>query len=92
MALELSAELRKQLQASIKRYFVEHLDAKERIHFVNEAHRVLRPGGQMHLVTPDWSSCRAYGDLTHKWPPVSEFWFFYLDKDWRAANAPRPST
>ena len=26
MALELSAELRKQLQASIKRYFVEHLD------------------------------------------------------------------
>jgi uncharacterized protein (DUF2164 family) len=26
MAIELSAELKKQLQASIKRYFVEHLD------------------------------------------------------------------
>lgn len=22
------------------------------------------------------------------WPPVSEFWFYYLDKDWRAINAP----
>jgi hypothetical protein len=37
---------------------------------------------------PHWASCRAYGDLTHQWPPVSEFWFYYLGKDWRAANAP----
>lgn len=22
------------------------------------------------------------------WPAVSEFWFYYLDKDWRAINAP----
>lgn len=22
------------------------------------------------------------------WPPVSEFWFYYLDKGWRAVNAP----
>jgi hypothetical protein len=22
------------------------------------------------------------------WPPVSEFWFFYLNKEWRAVNAP----
>lgn len=69
-------------------HFVEHLDAFERIHFVNEAYRVLQKDGKLTIVTPHWASCRAYGDPTHKWPPVSEFWFYYLDKNWRASNAP----
>lgn len=69
-------------------HFVEHLTAPERIHFVNELHRVLKPGASCQLVVPHWGSCRAYGDLTHKWPPVSEFWFYYLKADWRAENAP----
>ena len=69
-------------------HFVEHLDADERIHFVNEAYRVLVKDGKMSVITPHWCSQRAYGDLTHKWPPVSEFWFYYLDKNWRAVNAP----
>lgn len=69
-------------------HFVEHLTQNERIHFVNELYRVLKPGGKCLIVTPHWASCRAYGDLTHQWPPVSEFWFYYLSKEWRAANAP----
>lgn len=78
-------------------HFVEHLEADERIHFVNELHRVLKDpvydrgqivSGKCTVIVPHWSSQRAYGDLTHKWPPVSEFWFYYLDKDWRAVNAP----
>lgn len=69
-------------------HFVEHLNGSERIHFVNELYRVLQPGGKAQIIVPHWGSCRAYGDLTHQWPPVSEFWFYYLDKDWRAANAP----
>lgn len=78
-------------------HFLEHLTAPERIHFANELHRVLkRPeyangaltSGFATIITPHWSSQRAYGDLTHQWPPVSEFWFYYLDKDWRAVNAP----
>ena len=69
-------------------HFVEHLAAPQRIHFVNELYRVLEPKGKCQLVVPHWASCRAYGDLTHQWPPVSEFWFYYLSKDWRAANAP----
>lgn len=69
-------------------HFVEHLDAKERINFVNELYRILRTGGKATVITPHWSSNRAYGDLTHKWPPVSEMWFYYLDKSWREQNAP----
>jgi hypothetical protein len=69
-------------------HFVEHLGAQERIHFVNELYRVLKKGGKATIITPHWASCRAYGDLTHSWPPVSEFWFYYLNKQWRADNAP----
>lgn len=69
-------------------HFVEHLTGSERIHFVNELYRVLRKGAKATLITPHWSSTRAYGDLTHQWPPVSEFWFYYLNAEWRAQNAP----
>lgn len=69
-------------------HFVEHLEPDERIHFVNELYRILIDGGKATLITPWLFSARAYGDLTHKWPPVSDFWFYYLDKGWRAANAP----
>ncbi len=69
-------------------HFVEHLTAEQRIDFCNEAWRILVPGGTCQIITPHWSSCRAYGDLTHQWPPVSEFWFFYLNEEWRAKNAP----
>ena len=78
-------------------HFVEHLKPEERIHFVNELQRVLKNptyqdgkvvSGFATVITPHWASQRAYGDLTHQWPPVSEFWFYYLDKDWRAVNAP----
>jgi SAM-dependent methyltransferase len=69
-------------------HFIEHLRADERIHFFNELHRVLKPKAQCQIVTPHWGSGRAYGDLTHQWPPVVEMFWFYLNKDWRAQNAP----
>lgn len=69
-------------------HMVEHLAAMQRIHFVNELHRVLKRGGKANIIVPHWASCRAYGDLTHQWPPVSEFWFYYLNAEWRKANAP----
>lgn len=69
-------------------HFIEHLDGEERVHFINELHRVLKPEGTCMVIVPHWASQRAYGDLTHKWPPVSEFWFYYLSKEWRQQNAP----
>lgn len=69
-------------------HVIEHFDAKGRIHFVNELYRVLKPGATCQMVAPHFASCRAYGDLTHQWPPVSEFWFYYLSAEWRKTNAP----
>lgn len=79
-------------------HFIEHLNGPERIHFVNELYRVLKPGvrnaagqpveGFATIITPHWASNRAYGDLSHQWPPVAEMWFFYLSSDWRSKHAP----
>lgn len=69
-------------------HFLEHLTGTERIHFFNELHRVLKPGGQARIITPHWSHERAYGDPTHQWPPVCSWTYFYLEKSWRDVNAP----
>ena len=67
-------------------HIVEHFTPKERCHFVNELYRVLKPGAKATITVPYWKSCRAYGDPTHCWPPVAEFWFFYLSKEWRMGD------
>lgn len=69
-------------------HFLEHFERLERIHFANELYRVLKKDAKAQIIVPHWASNRAYGDMTHCWPPVSEMWFFYLDKGWRATNAP----
>lgn len=69
-------------------HFIEHLDAAERVRLFNELYRVMRVGAQATIVTPHWASNRAYGDPTHKWPPVSEMGYFYVKQEWRDANAP----
>lgn len=69
-------------------HFLEHLEADERVHFANEVFRILKPGCKATITVPWWASQRAYGDLTHKWPPVVFFWTYYLLKSWRAVNAP----
>lgn len=69
-------------------HFLEHLTGEERIPFFNELYRVMKPDAKATIVVPHWSSGRAYGDFTHKWPPVVEFSFYYLSREWRAANAP----
>jgi SAM-dependent methyltransferase len=69
-------------------HVLEHFTGDERVHIFNEIYRVLIPDGKAYIITPHWSSQRAYGDFTHKWPPVCEFLYNYLWKEWRDANAP----
>lgn len=69
-------------------HMLEHLKPKERIHFANELWRVLKVGSKAAITTPHYASVRAYGDLTHEWPPVVTFWYLYLNKEWRTNNAP----
>jgi hypothetical protein len=69
-------------------HFVEHLSGEERIPFFNELYRVMKVGAKATIVCPNWSHERAYGDPTHKWPPISTWTFFYINKGWRDVNAP----
>ena len=69
-------------------HFLEHLDARERVWFWNELYRVLKPKCGGKIITPYWGSARAYGDPTHKWPPIAEWSYYYISKEWRKLNAP----
>ena len=69
-------------------HFVEHLTGTERIAFFNELYRVMKPGATAQIVTPNWSHSCAYGDPTHQWPPMSQWYPLYLNRAWRDANAP----
>lgn len=67
-------------------HFVEHLDGIERMKFMDECYRMLKPGGKMRLLHPYYKSVRAVQDPTHKWPPISENSYLYWDKNWRELN------
>jgi SAM-dependent methyltransferase len=69
-------------------HVLEHFTGDERVHIFNEMYRVMINGGRAAIITPHWASQRAYGDFTHKWPPVSEFLYYYTWREWRVANAP----
>ena len=69
-------------------HFLEHLERRDRVRFMNELYRVMKKDAKCTIVVPHWCSNRAYGDMSHCWPPVSEMFFYYLDKGWRKGNAP----
>ena len=69
-------------------HFLEHLTNVERVFFFNELYRVMKKDATALIVTPNWSHACAYGDPTHQWPPMSQWFPLYLHKDWRATNGP----
>ena len=69
-------------------HFLEHLTGSERVPFFNELYRIMRKDAKATITVPHWSSGRAYGDVSHQWPPVVEFFWYYLNRQWREQNAP----
>jgi len=67
-------------------HLLQQFTAQQRIHFVNELYRVLKPGCRCLLIVPYWASGTAYGNLLNVWPPVAEHWFYYLNREWRAVH------
>lgn len=66
-------------------HFIEHLDGTEQIHFMNEAHRILKVGSKLTLITPWWNSVRYHQDPTHK-KAFTDTSGLYYNKQWRDAN------
>lgn len=56
--------------------------------FFDEAWRVLKPNGFMHVIVPHLRSDRAFQDPTHR-RFICEATFCYLWKDWRDVNVPQ---
>jgi predicted SAM-dependent methyltransferase len=66
-------------------HFVEHLTGEDFIKFMDEAHRILKPGAKMELIHPYCFSARAFQDPTHKtFIPAERY--MYFDKNWRQIN------
>lgn len=67
-------------------HFLEHLTGPERIGFMEELWRVLKPGAKAQIIIPYWGSVRSVQDPTHQWPPIVAQSFLYFNADWRKAN------
>lgn len=67
-------------------HFFEHLSGYERISFMEELWRVMKPGAKALFITPDCDSHRAIQDPTHAWPPVCAESYLYFNKAWMTAN------
>jgi SAM-dependent methyltransferase len=66
-------------------HFFEHLEPKERVLFMNELWRILKPGSGCTFITPRGFE-RQVQDPTHKWPPIVAGSYLYFSKEWLVAN------
>jgi hypothetical protein len=69
-------------------HFVEHLTGEQRVFFFSEMWRVMKKDATAQIITPNWSHSCAYGDPTHQWPPMSQWYPLYLHKEWLVVNGP----
>lgn len=56
-------------------HVIEHLE--DVVRAMGEMHRVARPGGLIHVVTPHYSDYSSWCDPTHRWH-LNSFSFFYF--------------
>ena len=56
-------------------HVIEHVS--DVVHAVEEAHRVLKPGGRLYIETPHYSDASSFADPTHRWH-LNSFSFRYF--------------
>lgn len=76
-------------------HFIEHLPMDYVEHngknkdllfaFMDEVHRILKPGGKAHFIFPNAKSSRAFQDPTHR-RFIPEQTVAYFNKQWRELN------
>ncbi len=64
-------------------FHFHRLTRSQRYLFMDAAYRLLKPGGQLIMVMPHWSSMRAITDPLAQWPPLCESSFMVYSKAWR---------
>lgn len=74
-------------------HYIEHIphdvkngiDLDGLIQFMNEVYRILKPNGKATIISPYYTSGRAFGDPTHV-RFIGDLTFPYYNKKWRDAN------
>jgi len=64
-------------------HFLEHLDGEQRMSFMNELYRILKPAAKATIITPYWTWVGAIQDPTHRWPPIAEQSYYYFNREMR---------
>ncbi len=64
-------------------FYFHRLTLPERHAFMEECYRILKPQAKVILVTPYYTSIRAYSDPLAQWPPVTEASYEFYRKAWR---------
>jgi SAM-dependent methyltransferase len=64
-------------------HYVEHTE--DLIAFMNELYRIMKPGAQALIITPYYTSRRAFQDPTHK-RFMSETSYLYFNRQWMLDN------
>lgn len=60
-------------------HVVEHTENV--IHFMEEVHRLLRPGGRLYLVTPHYSDVSSFTDPTHRWHLTTQSFSYFTGRE-----------
>ncbi len=64
-------------------HYVEH--TQDLVKFMNELHRILKPGGTAVILAPYYNSIRCWQDPYHR-RAISEASFLYFNKGWRVSQ------
>lgn len=64
-------------------HYVEHVH--DLVGFMNELYRVMKPGAQATIITPYYTSVRAFQDPTHV-RFMSEMSYLYFNQEWLKNN------